>query len=78
MDHFPIGQTFKFENNFSTVGKSEIVKFGCKILKNVENIVNVKFANFVYFCIKREKPLPHFHIIWEWFIVFDSLIFIID
>ena len=43
MDHSPITQTFKFENNFSTVGKSpkfsEIVQFGCKISRNVENIV---------------------------------------
>ena len=22
-----------------------------------------KFANFVYFCITREKALPHFHIV---------------
>ena len=43
MDYSPIRQTFKFENNFSTIGKlakfSEIVKFGSKILKNVKNIV---------------------------------------
>ena len=24
---------------------------------------NVKFANFVYFCIAWEKALPHFHIV---------------
>ena len=36
--HAPIRQTFKFKNNFSAEF-SEIVKFGCEILRNVENIV---------------------------------------
>ena len=53
MDHSPIRQTFKFVNNFSTVGKS--------FLNLVKLLSNVKFANFVYFCITREKELPHFH-----------------
>ena len=40
MDHSPISQTFKFENNWKELHNfSEIVKFGFKILKNVENIV---------------------------------------
>ena len=40
---------------------SEIVKFGCKIFLTGK-YSNVKFVNFVYFCITWEKALPHFHI----------------
>ena len=67
MDHTPIRQTLKFENNFSTFGKSFPNLVNCEIwLYNIvkyRKYSNVKFANFVYFCITREKALPHFPIV---------------
>ena len=67
LDHSPIRQTFKFENNFSTIRKhflnlvklcSLVVKY-CKMSKKS----NVKFSNFVYFCIllrgKSVTTFPH-------------------
>ena len=64
MDHSPIRQTFKFENNFSTIGKSflNLVKL-LSLVAKCRKYSNVKFANFVYFCIAREKALPHSHIV---------------
>ena len=64
MDHSPIRQTFKFENNFSTIGKSflnklsEIVKFGCKILKKVKNIV-MQSLRILYTFVLRGKKRYH-------------------
>ena len=60
-DHSPIRQSFKLENNFSTVGKSFL-----SLVKEVwlQNIVKcgkyspVKFANFVYISITHGKALP--------------------
>ena len=67
MDHSPIRQAFKFENNFSTVRKSflNLVKLWSLVVKycKMSKYSNLKFANFVYFCITREKALPHFHIV---------------
>ena len=44
MDQFPLRQTFELGKLINTAGKSflnvvKFVKFGCKMLKNVENIV---------------------------------------
>ena len=62
MDHSLIRQTFKFENNFSTVGKSfpNLVKLWSLVLKycKMSKYSDVKFANCVHFCIMREKALP--------------------
>ena len=63
MDHSPIQQTFIFENNFSTVGKSFLILV--KLLSLVEKYSKiskiyspVKFANFVYYYITNGKALP--------------------
>ena len=68
MDYSPIRQTFKFENNFSTVGKSflNLVKLSSLVVNYIEKCrkySNVNFANFLYFCITREKALQHFYIV---------------
>ena len=61
MDHFPIRQTFKFEKNFSTVGKSllNLVKLSSLVVK-CRKYSNVKFVNFVYFCITQGKCVTTF------------------
>ena len=62
MDHSPIRQSFKLDNNFSTVGKNllNLVKLGNLVAKycKMSKYSPVKFANFVYFCITHGKALP--------------------
>ena len=62
LDHSPIRQTFIFENNFSTVGKSFLHLVKCEVwLQNIAKCGKyspAKFANFVYFCITNGKALP--------------------
>ena len=62
MDHSPFRQTSElgiYEHGWKEHPKfSKLVKCGCKMLQNIVKCGKyspVKFANFVYFCIMREK-----------------------
>ena len=52
VDHSPVRHTFKFENNFSTVGKSLPVKY-CKILKIQLCIKVCEFCIHLYYGIGK-------------------------